>query len=53
MRHSVPAREEVGQDTPLSVAAALAFPDGSMTSSALREGVRGRDCQKSDGCLIR
>jgi hypothetical protein len=45
MRQSVPARDEVGPDTPLrlSVAAALAFPDGSMSASGLRrEAARGR-----------
>ena len=45
MRHSVPARDEIRPDTPLrlSVAAALAFPDGSMTASGLRrECARGR-----------
>ena len=43
MRQSVPPRGEVKPDTPLrlSVAAALAFPDGSMTASGLRrEGAR-------------
>src|SRR6202042_670094 len=43
-RH-MPARSEVGDDTPLrlAVAAALAYPDGSMTASGLRrEAVRGR-----------
>jgi len=41
----VPLSDEVKPDTPLrlSVAAALAFPDGSMTASGLRrEGARGR-----------
>jgi hypothetical protein len=45
MRQSVPTRDEVRPDTPLrlSVAAALAFPDGSMTASGLRrEGARGK-----------
>jgi len=45
MRQSVPSRNDVAPDTPLrlSVAAALAFPDGSMTASGLRrEGVRGK-----------
>jgi hypothetical protein len=34
----VATRDDVGPDTPLrlSVAAALAFPDGSMTASGLR-----------------
>ncbi len=39
------ARGEVGDDTPLrlAVAAALAYPDGSMTASGLRrEAARGR-----------
>jgi hypothetical protein len=43
-RH-MPARSEVGDDTPLrlAVAAALAYPDGSMTASGLRrEAARGR-----------
>jgi hypothetical protein len=38
-------RDEINNHTPLrlSVAAALAFPDGSMTASGLRrEGARGR-----------
>jgi len=41
----VPLSDEVRPDTPLrlSVAATLAFPDGSMTASGLRrEGARGR-----------
>ena len=41
----LPPRHEIGPDTPLrlGVAAALAFPDGSMTASGLRrEGARGR-----------
>jgi hypothetical protein len=45
MRARLPSIEAVGQDAPLrlSVAAALAFPDGSMTASGLRrEAVRGR-----------
>jgi hypothetical protein len=43
-RH-MPARGEVGDDTPLrlAVAAVLAYPDGSMTASGLRrEAARGR-----------
>jgi hypothetical protein len=43
-RH-MPARSEVGDDTPLrlAVAALLAYPDGSMTASGLRrEAARGR-----------
>jgi len=43
-RH-MPVRGEVGDDTPLrlDVAAAMAFPDGSMTASGLRrECARGR-----------
>ena len=37
----LPSREQIGPDTPLrlSVAAALAFPDGSMTASGLRRRV--------------
>src|SRR5690349_14226419 len=45
MRATIPNREEIAPDTPLrlGVAAALAFPDGSMTASGLRrEGARGR-----------
>jgi hypothetical protein len=41
----LPRRDEIKPDTPLrlSVAAALAFPDGSMTASGLRrESARGR-----------
>ena len=41
----MPARSEVGDDTPLrlAVAAVLAYPDGSMTASGLRrEAARGR-----------
>src|ERR1700758_666662 len=44
-RSRLPSREEIRPDTPLrlGVAAALAFPDGSMTASGLRrEGARGR-----------
>ena len=44
-RSRLPSREEIGPDTPLrlGVAAALAFPDGSMTASGLRrESARGR-----------
>src|SRR5215510_9739883 len=42
---SLPSRETITTDTPLrlSVAAALAYPDGSMTASGLRrEAKRGR-----------
>src|ERR1700690_3559630 len=45
MRAQLPPIETIGPDTPLrlSVAAALAFPDGSMTASGLRrEGARGK-----------
>src|SRR2546428_12600820 len=45
MRCTLPRRDEVTPDTPLrlGIAAALAFPDGSMTASGLRrEGTRGR-----------
>jgi hypothetical protein len=45
MRNAMPSRNDVTLDTPLrlSVAAAIAFPDGSMTASGLRrEGARGR-----------
>ena len=45
MRCAVPTRDEIGPTTPLrlGVAAALAFPDGSMTASGLRrESARGR-----------
>jgi hypothetical protein len=44
-RRHMPARSEVGDDTPLrlAVAAVLAYPDGSMTASGLRrEAARGR-----------
>jgi hypothetical protein len=44
-RTALPTREAVALDTPLrlSVVAALAFPDGSMTASGLRnESARGR-----------
>src|SRR5215471_749158 len=45
MRDDLPRLEEVGPDDPLrlNVAAALAYPDGSMTASGLRrEAARGR-----------
>src|SRR5262245_40904316 len=45
MANKCPAREDIGDDQPvrLAVAAALAFPDGSMTASGLRrEAARGR-----------
>src|SRR5262245_21084539 len=45
MQKSLPSRESITPDTPLrlSVAAALAYPDGSMTVSGLRrEARRGR-----------
>jgi hypothetical protein len=45
VRQQLPFRNEIRPDTPLrlSVAAQLAFPDGSMTASGLRrEGARGR-----------
>jgi hypothetical protein len=45
MSQRLPLLEQVKPNTPLrlSVAAALAFPDGSMTASGLRrEGARGR-----------
>ena len=41
----IPPRSDVNSDTPLrlAVAAALAYPDGSMTASGLRkEAARGR-----------
>lgn len=42
MGQQLPSRDEVRPDTPLrlGVAAALAFPDGSMTAS----GLRSRGC---------
>src|SRR5499433_3463067 len=45
MTSKYPPREDIGHDHPLrlAVAAALAFPDGSMTASGLRrEAARGR-----------
>jgi hypothetical protein len=38
MRGAIPSRDQIGSETPLrlTVAAALAFPDGSMTASGLR-----------------
>jgi len=45
MANKCPAREDIGDDQPvrLAVAAALAFPDGSMTARGLRrEAARGR-----------
>src|SRR5262245_23343591 len=45
MQKSLPSRESITTDTPLrlSVAVALAYPDGSMTASGLRrEAKRGR-----------
>ena len=45
MASKYPRREDIGHDQPLrlAVAAALAFPDGSMTASGLRrEASRGR-----------
>src|SRR6516225_11892896 len=45
MASKYPPREDIGHDQPLrlAVAAALAFPDGSMTASGLRrEAARGR-----------
>ena len=45
MRLKVPARDQIAPDTPLrlGIAAALAFPDGSMTASGLRrEAAKGR-----------
>src|SRR5262244_554934 len=45
MASKCPPREDIGDDQPLrlAVAAALAFPDGSMTASGLRkEAARGR-----------
>src|SRR5271157_5679076 len=43
MRTTLPPRDEIRPDTPLrlSVAAAFAFPDGTMTASGLR-----RECQR-------
>lgn len=44
-RTRIPSRETIDDDTPLtlSVAAELAFPDGSMTASSLRsEATKGR-----------
>lgn len=42
-RLTIPPRDQIGPDTPLrlDVAAALAYPDGSMTASGLR-GERDR-----------
>ena len=45
MASKYPPRVDIGHDQPLrlAVAAALAFPDGSMTASGLRrEAARGR-----------
>src|SRR6201986_4104073 len=45
MRGTIPSRDEIGPQTPLRLksAAALAFPDGSMSASGLRrEAARGR-----------
>src|SRR5215469_17515724 len=45
VRSRIPSRDEIKPDTPLrlGVAAALAFPDGSMTVAGLRrESTRGR-----------
>ena len=45
MRKALPNRSEISADTPLrlGVAAAIVFPDGSMTASGLRrEAARGR-----------
>lgn len=45
MKRSVPGLNEINPNTPLrlGVAAALAFPDGSMSASGLRrEAARGR-----------
>lgn len=45
MTGRIPRRDEISSDTPLrlDVAAALAFPDGSMTGRGLRrEAARGR-----------
>src|SRR5450759_956226 len=45
MQKCLPSRESITADTPLrlSVAAALAYPDGSMTANGLRrEANRGR-----------
>ena len=45
MRFKLPARDQIGPDTPLrlNVAATIAFPDGTMTASGLRrEAARGR-----------
>src|SRR5689334_13615062 len=45
MRQFTPSRESITSDAPLrlSVAAAIAFPDGSMSASGLRrEAARGR-----------
>ena len=45
MRQQSPSRDQVKPDTPLrlSVAAALAFPDGSMTASGLRRDPARRE----------
>jgi len=41
MQKYLPSRESITTDTPLrlAVAAALAYPDGSMTASGLRKGI--------------
>jgi hypothetical protein len=62
MRARLPSIESIGQDAPLrlGVAAALAFPDGTMTASGLRrEAARRRlvagqqegSRQRDRGCL--
>jgi len=48
LRNPLPNRNNLTPDTPLrlSVPAAVAFPDGSMTASGLvREAARGRPCR--------
>lgn len=55
MRLSLPPRDEVKPDTPLrlSVAAALAFPDGSMTASGeVQKGLpTGRRLRQHIACF--
>jgi hypothetical protein len=49
MQKSLPSRESITTDTPLrlSVAAALAYPDGSMTASGLRREAKRADLPSS------
>jgi len=56
MRCTIPSRDQIGPETPLrlSIGAALAFPDGSMTACAEKTPeVKGRRDQECSPTRVR